>query len=318
MGYSSKKEWATIANIIDSEDFDIVALQEVLSEGKALRQNILPKLGREWEMKWGTPNKVATQDTDENNIGDKRGEGYAFLWRADRFRKVRTILNTEEIRIAEPHILNSLTDEIRDIDINEFFRAPYYARFIPCSIGSNPHIEIRLINAHLFYGSANSSDVYRRKREFDILIKQILPELADKRYGNFRPAYTIILGDYNFNLDRPWNRYPQSPILDKTDEIIELREGHRIKRLRTTQEGMTTLKKVTDPYAENKGREYKKSYHFKNNYDHFSYDEEYFKEHGIKVKCQKVDAIRKYCNNDFDKYQAFVSDHLPVVFEMDF
>lgn len=315
---TNRKNWDVIANIIRSESYDIVALQEVLCEGKTLRSQLLPRLGSEWRMEWDTPNKIVTEDSDDDGSLDPRGEGYAYIWNSKRFQLVTTPMPSSNPRVSEPRILNRQGTDVTGVDVRQFFRIPYYARFEPCTPGSKPFIELRLVNAHLFYGSLLSMDVNRRKREFDMLVREVLPGIEDHRYGNSRVAYTIVMGDYNFNLDRPWNRYPMSPLLSAADEHIVISDGKWVKEIRTAQEGMTTLKMMVDPAAVNRGKDYKKSYRFKNNYDHFSYNERLFREHGVSVHCSKVDAIRKYCGNDFDKYRAEVSDHVPIVFEMSF
>ncbi len=71
-----------------------------------------------------------------------------------------------------------------------------------------------------------------------MLVREVLPGIEDHRYGNSRVAYTIVMGDYNFNLDRPWNRYPMSPLLSPTDEHIVISDGKWVKEIRTAQEGM--------------------------------------------------------------------------------
>lgn len=314
---TNRKDWDVIADIIRSEEFDIVALQEVLCEGKTARSHLLPRLGMDWDMKWGTPNKIVTEDGDDDGSLDKRGEGYAFIWNTKRFQPVTTPLSSRT-RIFEPRIINHEGSDLSGVDVGSFFRIPYYARFEPCTPGARPFIELRLINAHLFFGSSMSTDVLRRKQEFELLVRDVLPGIEDHRYGNMKVAYTVVMGDYNLNLDRPWNHYPQSPLLSREDEHIVVADGRWVKEIRTAQEGITTLKKQIDTEAKNQGKDYKKSYRFKNNYDHFSYNERLFAEHGVSVRCRKVDAIRKYCGNDFDRYRSEVSDHVPIVFEMSF
>ena len=84
MGKGHPRDLAKIAEIIRKEDFDVVALQEVLSDGKALsweqdslKRSILYELGtKEWGFAWA-------HAESEN---DPRSEGYAFLWKKKRFR----------------------------------------------------------------------------------------------------------------------------------------------------------------------------------------------------------------------------------------
>ena len=35
------------------------------------------------------------------------------------------------------------------------------------------------------------------------------------------------------------------------------------------------------------------------------------------MKARRVDAVRKYCGDDFEKYLKTVSDHIPVMMEIE-
>ena len=57
LGNGSERDLSRIAEIIRNEQFDVVALQEVLSEGKAftssgVKRSILMELGHNWDFKW--------------------------------------------------------------------------------------------------------------------------------------------------------------------------------------------------------------------------------------------------------------------------
>ena len=89
---AGKERLDHIADLI--REFDIVALQEVLSEGKMLEgaqvdnpagqqiayeNSLRYRLGDNWDMCWLDPR---TESKWYPYIGkDSRGEGYAFLWR---------------------------------------------------------------------------------------------------------------------------------------------------------------------------------------------------------------------------------------------
>lgn len=75
-----------------------------------------------------------------------------------------------------------------------------------------------------------------RKREFDILTKSLYLSIADKVYGNNRPSYTIILGDYNLNLPFSGAKYAF------LNEVVEIDNGGTIRKLITVQKELTTLK----------------------------------------------------------------------------
>ena len=82
MGTDNVRNLRTIARIINDEGFDIVALQEVLSEGKAFisedyaKKSILMELGADWDFSWA----------DAGAENDPRHEGFAFVWRKSRLR----------------------------------------------------------------------------------------------------------------------------------------------------------------------------------------------------------------------------------------
>ena len=82
-----------IYKMIRNEGIDLLAMQEVLSEGKPLN-NIMKLLGNDWDKVWL---KISN---------DSRGEGYAFIWNKQRLKKVDTILKDGQKRIYEPRIFN--------------------------------------------------------------------------------------------------------------------------------------------------------------------------------------------------------------------
>lgn len=284
-GDEIKKDLDKIADIIISETFDIVALQEIFSE--LAMKNLLSRLGSNWTGRWAKPNSRTAQ----------AAEGYAFIWNTKRIKLAESQTASGK-RIYYPRIYDKYTVDCGKNE-KELVRNPYFARFNPI----NTFFEIRLINIHImFSGNKDNniiqlSDAEMRKNEFDILVKRIYGKETDKRYGNNMPAYTIILGDYNLNLKREWTKSPY------VDEIIEITEGQDVKRVRTVQDQLTTLKQTTNNLGEQvRG--------YANNYDHFSYDENRFAD--VIVKSQKIDSVRKYCNDDFERHRKEVSDHVPI------
>lgn len=280
-----KKDLDKIANIILSESFDIVALQEIFSE--LAMKNLLSRLGSNWRGCWDRPNSKIAQ----------AAEGYAFIWNTKRIKLAESQTISGK-RTYYPRIYNQYRIDYKK-NQKELVRNPYFARFNPI----NTFFEIRLINIHIMFSgnkddnTISLSDSAMRKNEFDILVKSIYGKEADKRYGNNMPAYTIILGDYNLNLKREWTKGPY------VDEIIEITEGQDVKRVRTIQDQLTTLKQTSNNLGEQvRG--------YANNYDHFSYDENRFAD--VTVKSQKIDSVRKYCNDDFECHRKEVSDHVPI------
>lgn len=288
-----KKNLDIIANIIISEAFDIVALQEIFS--KRAMENLLNRLGPNWIGSWDSPNSRTAQ----------AAEGYAFIWNTRRI-KLAESQTVSGKRTYYPRIYNQYRID-RGQSQKELIRNPYFARFNPI----NTFFEIRLINVHIMFSGNKSdseelvsrSDAAMRRNEFDILAKSIYGKETDKRYGNNMPAYTIILGDYNLNLNRDWTKGPY------VDEIIEITDEQAEKRVRTVQDQLTTLKSRS---RSNQGEPVRG---YANNYDHFSYDENRFS--GVTVSSRKVDSVRKYTNDDFELHKKEVSDHVPILLDLD-
>ena len=288
-----KKDISLIAKIILNEKFDIVALQEVFTPGAAER--LVRELGLGWEKCWDSP-KVGrgySKSTQE-------AEGFAFLWNS-RTIGLSWSIAANGRRIAKPHIYNQYRID-RGAGQQELARNPYYARFKP----NNCSCEIRLINVHLRYSkdaASGLSAAVMRKNEFDILTTSIFQKISDKRYGNNMPSYTIILGDYNLNLKRDWTTAPY------VDEIVEIKDNGNVKRIKTVQHELTSLKMNTDSEGKGEVRGYA------NNYDHFSYDEERCGD--IRTVTKRIDTVRKYCQDDFAKHRKVISDHVPIMLAMD-
>ncbi len=287
-GRASSKDIRTIANIICEEKIDIVALQEV--RGQQALDRIIYHLNMRSSDKW-------------NGVADKYVSDYAFIWNSKRIDLARQ-KNDDTSKIYEPRIWKQYKLD-KTFQQRKLIREPYFARFVPKNRTS---IEIRLINTHIRFSKGkvdDSSDentpgaVQMRKNEFDILAKAIYPQREDKRYGDNRKVYTIMLGDYNLNLKRNWTKSPYIP-----EKIVI--DGKSIK---TVQDQLTTLKIKTSQETNENIRGYA------NNFDHFTYNENKLQDHIISI--QKIDAVRKYYNDDFEKYRKEISDHVPIVIELE-
>lgn len=285
------RDLAKLAEIIVSEELDVVALQEVLSEGKGVNY-LLEQLVKyelyEWDYRFDTP-----KDTSDLAIVKdvNRGEGYAYLWNKKRFKLVEySELGT--VRQFEPRIINSLSTDV-NADCSIFSRTPYYIRLQPLYGG---FFEMRLINIHVYWGSNSLSAIAKRNIEFNILTQNIYPDISNRRYGNFRVPYTIAMGDYNLNLFGPF-------VQDKNARIpgvYSYDDGGKTVNILTVQDGLTTLKQKEDGYA--------------NNYDHFTYSPELSP--FLDVWVEPIDAVRKYCGGDFSYYREKISDHLPILMKI--
>lgn len=167
---TGKHDLNTLANIILSENFDIVALQEI-KRIEAL--NSLKSRLYGWEAKRG----------DNPQSGSSGDYGFGYLWNTRRVRECS--------KDSEPIIFSQYKSNIR------IKRNPFYARFTPNGLPGGAFFEIRLINVHLHWGSQNANDVFQRKEEYRIISNDIHNYIYSHGYGNNMPAYTIILGDYN-------------------------------------------------------------------------------------------------------------------------
>ncbi len=287
-----KKDLDNIANIICTEKFDIVAMQEIFDITPM--NMILSRLGRHWAGRWDKPNSKSA----------KAAEGYAFIWNTDRICLAESI-TAEGRRTFEPRIYN---DYLIELGQNKLSRDPYYGRFKP----RYENFEIRLINTHIIFSSDKDNadenspqmgDILMRKNEFDVLIKQILAKETVHRYGNNLPAYTILMGDYNLNLNRSWT---ESPYLQ---EIVEVEDGICSYNFITVQDKLTTLKNRSKSNPDEPATGYA------NNYDHFTYEVDRVSD--LHPKADVVNAVETYYGGDFEKYRREVSDHIPISLNID-
>ena len=291
MGKEHPRDLAKIAEIIRKEDFDVVALQEVLSEGKALsleqdsvKRSILYELGTsEWDFAWAH----AESETDP------RSEGYAFLWKKKRFRLPVAKLENGTKRTFYPRICRLRRDLMT--------RKPYYARFVA---RGGPYFEIRLLCVHTHF-----TDKVQRRQELDNLLKEVYPQVEDRVYYKGRPSYTIILGDYNAELRRLFINTSGFYVAD-----IETADRWGGKKIQTVQDEKTTLKRRFDNDDQDADASAYAGEGYANNYDHFSYDFDRFSR--IQIDVKRIDAVATYCGGNFETYFKTVTDHVPIVMEM--
>ena len=251
-----------IAEIILAESFDIVALQEVK------RQEPIDFLLRRlpgWEGSYGKSQSDSDYGRGQDSEGG--GLGFAYLWNAKRMRECS--------KDGQPEIITRFSGNIT--------RKPYYGRFTPSGLGG-PFFEFRLINIHLWHGVSYCAGTPRRLQEFELVTKEIYSYLSNRRYGDYMPALTVVLGDYNFSAV-----FCQGYQNDTAKYFIK-----------TVQEKETTISKDNARHV--------------NDYDHFSYDERRFA--ATEVIYDRVDSVSKYLGNDFEKHWKDVSDHVPIKIEL--
>ena len=54
---------------------------------------------------------------------------------------------------------------------------------------------------------------------------------------------------------------------------------------------------------------------YSKNFDHFTYDEKRFS--GIEHQINRVDAVRNYYGGDVERYRQEISDHVPIVIDIE-
>lgn len=221
------------------------------------------------------------------------GETYAYLWNKKKF-KIIEFSEAGKKREFESRIIKK---DDAGVDPSVFVRPPFYIRLQPLFGG---FYELRLLNIHIIHGEG-STEIDKRIKEFEYLTETVYPEISTRKYGQFRQPYTIVMGDYNLNIYCP-RVITEEKHANLTQEVRTeylSQEGQKINVL-TVQNQLTTLK-------ESNG--------YSNNYDHFSYSSE--SSPFRRVSCRVIDAVQKYCGNDFNYYREKISDHLPIVITID-
>lgn len=248
-----------MVNIILSERFDIVALQEIKQEALGLLKNRL----RDWECRYVAPG------------GYFHNVGLGYLWNTKR---VRECSESGPVLFGDYHST-----------YYRMKRNPYYARFMPSESSGGAlgggFFEIRLINVHLKskmqHQATFQQNEARRKMELKLITGEIYNLISEKGYGDFRPPYTIVLGDYNF--------------LCSECQQVTMGTGATTK-----QEELTWINRNGS---------------FESDFDHFSYNEGRFA--GTNVIIKRVNSVQDYCQNNFDEHRKTVSDHVPIKLELD-
>ena len=319
LGAGAKRDLDMMADIIS--EFDIIALQEVLSEGKILQgislndasgqarayeYSLRSRLGDNWDMCWLDPK---TDSKWYPYLGDdSRGEGYAFLWRTDKF-KCPVNANGKEIR---PRIYRRYKTDFSRGEM-KLIRDPGYGRF---QLVNMPNAEIRLITTHLIYKKPSEDNLSKvvehgaygmRQKEFNVLARNIYTSVSDDHNDtNCVVPYTIILGDYNLNLAESGAGSPIVPslmIVDAQKNILNTSgtiTEYGFYWIHTRQADLSTVNADSDDYS--------------SNYDHFTYDDRTRRSVVQKEPC-RLNAVEKA--GGFKTYKEKISDHIPIMLEID-
>ena len=291
------RSFEMIARIITEEQFDIIALQEVLSE-LAIKQILKHMVGQnaEWKYKWMPSKNISAH-------GDKRGEGYAYIWNAKKIdlvkkESIKEINGNETIitKDSEPIIWKQYKKDGRAIE-----REPYYARFTPNGKLGGSFFELRLINTHIIFGASK----FERLEEYRKLLESVYVNISNKRYGNNMPAYTIMLGDYNLTTSQISANNGISFFIESV--YIGSPDEKESREVITIQESPTTLNRV-----QKEDGSYSSTGYTENDYDHFSLTKEL--QNKLSANADRVDAVNIYYSGDnkFEMYRKQVSDHVPI------
>lgn len=289
-----KRDIKAMADCI--REYDIVALQEMRFPKFRTKSYIaspremplLFELGSYWR------GKMVYYESDRNDETyeiDPRHEGFAFLW------------NTRKVDLAEDESDDSLTHNYKPgVDGITLKRDPAYARF---KLKRRP-VEIRVINVHIISKEPSENSIRTpvnfgdlnemRNREFDIIAGQIYKQINDAKLhkGNAH-AYTIIIGDYNLNLEGHGvdkECLPQIRYYNRHGE----REYGSVNVIKTVQEERTTIKKEGDGYT--------------NNFDHCSYNVD--KTEHVISQYGRSTCLNDKTPEEIKQFRDTVSDHVPI------
>lgn len=329
----SGRDLTRIARMINHYGLDIVALQEVLGEGRVIHNGATGKLVGaakgyndtltrhllgQWDSVWLQP---AVRGKNEKYLGtDQRGEGYALLWRRNKFDIPKPFEKNGVSRDRGPVIYSNYHAAQNGLRL---IRDPLYARLI---LKEKKAAELRILVTHLIYGKPSvfsdnpefvidDGGIAIRKKEFNTLAGKIYHRISkDNAVPECTIAYTLLLGDYNLNLRTslaagayvPAIEYEQGLAVAYYDDYGRLVDNSNTAKIKiyTGQSDLSTLKRDEPSYA--------------NNYDHFSFDERLKRQIG---DLNNVRALHEFVGDPsdraaFDTYKTTVSDHVPIIIEL--
>ena len=303
---SFNKDIIQVAKIFRDCACDVIALQEVLNQdGAKLSTNIggLDSLRRMIGPYWDAFRVPINERFGKDNPylkRDNRGEGYAFLWNTQRIELLKN-------RDGQEIFPCQFMDYRPGVKLNCLRRDPGYGRFRI----KNTKTEIRVINVHIisempskenFNSKIPIKDVEDlRRKEFDVIAGKIYKNINHNRDINFNSVYTIIIGDYNLNLEG-YGEDKASIQEVRCYDMFGNQSDWGLTEIKTIQTDRTTIK------GDFSG--------FKNNYDHCSYIND--RKHSLAIRgCNRnINLDESDSAEKIKEYYNYVSDHLPIVVDI--
>lgn len=290
MSEKLKRNFEKIAEIIITEKFDIVALQEINAPlpleylTRILNRNRTSFCEYDYRFGANMPTQQWSRDP----------ERYGFIWNTKRLRLIKPRRGTNPSYYENAGAINLI-------------RPPYYARFTARGMLGGANFELRIINTHIRDATREED----RITEFNVLVKQVLPRICDHQEisedGEMMPAYTFLMGDYNLAL----NKSERS--IYRIETVTMTNYTGRNRGYRTIQDNPTTLKL---PNAQQSIEEC-----YSNNYDHFTYEIDL--DTKLILVSQRVEALDKYYPDigepvqKLKEYRSEISDHVPIKLMVD-
>ncbi len=293
------KDFEKLAEIIKSEGFDVVAIQEARSKG-AVERLVMELNNNYWDYAFPFGN-----------------EEYAFIWKNRRIKLLELPNNKENPQIVSGYHYRKSIGEVRLV------RPPFIGYFTAQGTYGGCNFDLRLINTHIAFSKPSYAPdevgtIDARRNELSILARDIYGSVSDRVLGSMRSIFTVLLGDYNLVLEGI------GPKLLKAGYTYEIKNG---KQMVFKQTEKTTLKRPVDSEddtssdedrieskAQQKYIEGSEDY-YSMNFDHFGYDNSL--ESKYVIECTRVDALSYIDEEEVLKsYRDKVSDHVPIKLEI--
>lgn len=293
------KDFEKLAEIIKSEGFDVVAIQEARSKG-AVERLVMELNKNYWDYAFPFGN-----------------EEYAFIWKNRRIKLLELPNNKENPQIVSGYHYRKSVGEVRLV------RPPFIGYFTAQGIYGGCNFDLRLINTHIAFSKPSYAPdevgtIDARRNELSILARDIYGSVSDRVLGSMRSIFTVLLGDYNLVLEGI------GPKLLKAGYTYEIKNG---KQMVFKQTEKTTLKRPLDSEDDTSSDEDRieskaqqkyiegSTDYYSMNFDHFGYDDSL--ESKYVIECTRVDALSYMDEEEVLKsYRDKVSDHVPIKLEI--